>query len=138
MTRSRAEIGKANPQSEADFQRAVVEAAHLHGWRTCHTRKATVRKGQIATPTSVPGWPDLVLWHTEHRAVLFVELKTDKGVLSDAQVNVLDSLSRAGAYIAVWRPKDWDGITALLRAPLGEAASSLRARGYGEPLEEKA
>lgn len=115
MTRSHAEIGK--PQSEADFQRAVLDAAAWHGWHACHTRKATVRAGQIATPTSVPGWPDLVLWHTEHHVVMFVELKTDKGRLSEAQVEVLGSLSSAGANVAIWRPKDWDAITALLRAP---------------------
>jgi hypothetical protein len=102
--------------SEADFQRTVVEAAALHGWRICHTRKATVRNGRVATPTSVPGWPDLVLWNPVRGGVMFVELKTDRGVLSTDQQDVLDSLARAGAVVDVWRPREWTRITELLRS----------------------
>lgn len=102
---------------EAVFQRRVVDAAQLHGWHTCHTRRATVRAGRIATPTSMTGWPDLVLWHETHRVVLYVEIKTDGGRLSPAQVRTLGSLSAAGAWVMVWRPRDWDEIAALLRAP---------------------
>lgn len=96
--------------SEADFQRRVIDAATLYGWRHCHTRRATVRHGRVATPTSVPGWPDLVLWNPERGGVMFVELKTDKGVLSTDQQDALISLAKAGAYVDVWRPRDWERI----------------------------
>jgi hypothetical protein len=101
--------------SEADFQRAVTEAAALHGWRWCHTRKATVRHGRIATPTSVPGWPDLVLWHERLGEVWFVELKANSGSLSASQKNVLDSLANAGATVDVWRPREWERIAEALQ-----------------------
>lgn len=103
--------------NEAAFQRRVVDAAKLYGWRCCHTRKAMVRAGQVATPTSVPGWPDLVLWHETHAVVLFVELKADKGYLSAQQRDVLASLSNAGASIAIWRPRDWPHVLAVLQDP---------------------
>ncbi len=101
--------------SEADFQRAVTEAAALHGWRWCHTRKATVRKGRIATPTSVPGWPDLVLWRPNKGGLMFVELKKLGGTLSPEQKDVLESLASAGAVVDTWWPDQWNRITELLR-----------------------
>src|SRR6188474_2194580 len=110
-------------ETEARFQQRVVEAAALYGWRHCHTRKATVRSGQIATPTSVPGWPDLVLWSARHGSVMFVELKTDRGSLTPQQVEVLESLSQAGAHVAIWRPRDWSLITAFLRDPHGAVSA---------------
>lgn len=103
--------------SEADWQRRVTETATLHGWRWVHTRKATVRTGRVATPTSLPGWPDLVLWHETYQVVMFVELKTDKGKLSPAQVDVLASLSRAGSNVSVWRPRDWGRVLRFLDDP---------------------
>lgn len=108
--------------SEADWQTRVTDTAQRYGWRHCHIRKATVRAGRIATPTSVPGWPDLVLWHETHRVVVYVELKTDKGKLSPAQVDVLESLSAAGALIGIWRPRDWPQVLAFLQDPHGEVA----------------
>jgi hypothetical protein len=101
--------------SEAAWQSRVTDTATLHGWRWCHTRKATVRKGRIATPTSLPGWPDLVLWHERLRVVWFVELKTDKGVVSPSQKDVLHSLANAGATVLVWRPRDWPLVSEILR-----------------------
>jgi hypothetical protein len=101
--------------SEADFQRAVTEAAALHGWRWCHTRKATVRHGRIATPTSVPGWPDLVLWRPKEGGLMFVELKKLGGTLSPEQKDVLESLASAGAVVDTWWPDQWDRIIALLQ-----------------------
>jgi len=101
--------------SEADFQRAVVEAATLYGWRHCHTRRAVVRKGRIATPTSVAGWPDLVLWRPQKGGLMFVELKKIGGKLSPEQKDVLESLASAGATVDAWFPDQWDRIIELLQ-----------------------
>jgi hypothetical protein len=103
--------------TEADFQRRVTEAAALLGWRCCHTRRATVRQGRIATPTSVAGWPDLVLWNPKRGGVLFAELKTETGSVSNKQAEVLRSLRAAGASVHVWRPSNWPQIVAVLRGP---------------------
>lgn len=102
-------------QSEADFERAVIQAAELYGWRWCHVRKAVVRKGRVATPTSVPGWPDLVLWRPRLGGLMFVELKKLGGQLSPEQRDVLESLASAGAVVDTWWPNQWDRITKLLQ-----------------------
>jgi hypothetical protein len=118
-TSQREEAALAEPtkihQTEAQFQRAVVEAATLYGWRSCHTRRATVRQGRIATPTSVPGWPDLVLWNPEYGGVMFVELKAEGGRVSSEQLDVLKSLELAGAVADIWYPSDWPRILELLQ-----------------------
>lgn len=94
------------PLTERDFQRQVVELAHIHGWEDFH-----VRAGRTADSWRVPGsgtmaagWPDLVL--ARDRTVLFVELKADTGKLTPAQERVLAILSKA-ATVHVWRPRDW-------------------------------
>lgn len=104
-----------SPQSEAQFQKALLEAAELHGWKHCHIRRATVRQGRIATPTSVPGWPDLVLWRPGKGGVLFAELKRADGVVSPAQRKLLASLASAGANVCVWRPSMWPEINEVLK-----------------------
>lgn len=101
--------------SEAAFQQAVIEAASLNGWRHVHTRKAIVRRGRVATPTSIPGWPDLVLWNPSRGGVMFVELKRVGEKPSEAQREVLASLAAAGAVTDVWTPDQWDRITAMLQ-----------------------
>ena len=54
--------------SEADFQRQVVDYAHIMGWRVMHVRKSMGRRGgQVAhqTTTSIKGWPDLTCFRPE-------------------------------------------------------------------------
>jgi VRR-NUC domain len=89
--------GRASPalrETEAGFQRFVVEAAELYGWREYHT---------FDSRRSQPGFPDLVL--VRRPRVIFAEVKTDKGLLSGAQADWLDDLDqcqRVETYI--WRP----------------------------------
>lgn len=101
--------------SEDDWQQRVTEAATLHGWMWMHVNRATVRQGRRhITPTSLPGWPDLVLWHEARRLMLFVELKSDTGSVDPAQDRVLSSLGEAGARVYVWRPRDWTRLLGIL------------------------
>lgn len=99
---------------EADFQRQVLDLAHYLGWRSNHVRKSTVRQGKWATSTSCVGWPDLTLWHPR-RGIIFVELKAEKGRVSPAQHEVLESLAAAGGRTFTWQPKDWPEIEAVLK-----------------------
>lgn len=113
---------------EADFQRTVTDAAKRYGWRWNHTRKAMVRAGRIATPTSTSGWPDLVLWHPKH-GVWFVELKAEAGRVSPEQEDVLTSLCAAGAHVDVWRPSILEGrVLPILR---GETPCPVITSGGG-------
>ena len=84
-------------QSEALFQRSVVELAEILGWRTFHAARI---KGHLRTETS-GGFPDLVLAKPGVKP-LFAELKTDTGVVSNDQILWL--LATDGV---IWRPKHW-------------------------------
>ena len=103
----------APKESEAEFQRWVMELADVLGWSTVHFRPAMTSKG-YRTPVSGPlgkGWPDLVL---VRERVIFAELKSDKGKLSLEQDYVLGELRNAGAEVYVWRPQDRDEIGEVL------------------------
>lgn len=101
--------------SEAAFQKQVIGLAHLHHWRVAHFCAAPTRKGTWSTPyqADAKGWPDLVLVKDR---VIYAELKTDKGRLSDHQGEWLDRLSNAGQTVFVWRPTDLPTIAQILAA----------------------
>ena len=102
---------------EADFQKAVITLAKLHGWRVMHTHPALVRPGKWITPnTGNQGFPDLVMTHPS--GTIFVELKTDKGIVSNTQWEWINTLEESGEEVYVWRPKDLEKIsTRLARKP---------------------
>ena len=82
--------------SEAQFQAAVVELAHLRGWLVMHIHDS--RRGLGA------GFPDLCLVHERTGELLFAELKTDSGRVSVKQQRWIDALALGGHIAAVWRP----------------------------------
>ena len=47
----------------------------------------------------VPGAPDLLLWHAGKSFAL--EIKTEVGRVTEAQLELLDRLSKAGVYTAI-------------------------------------
>jgi hypothetical protein len=98
--------------SEASFQDAVVELAETCGWRVMHVRRSRVRGDRWATATSVTGWPDCVI--LGHNRALFVELKSQRGRVSDEQSALLAELRDAGLDARLWRPSDWPEIEATL------------------------
>lgn len=100
--------------TEKQFQTQVIQLAKLRGWRVAHFRPARVMKGGKETwRTPVEGhngFPDLVL--ARDGFVLLVELKTDMGTLSDDQERWLLAAQKVAA---VWRPRNWPHIEAVLR-----------------------
>jgi len=101
--------------TEAEFQQQVIELAHLLGWKHLHVRRTIGRKNQWVTSTNVKGWPDLFMWNERSRLVIAAELKSAKGEATPEQEEVLASLHAAGIQTYLWRPSDWDEITAALR-----------------------
>ena len=91
--------------SEKEFQAQVVAAAETLGWEWYHTQNSRRSK---------PGFPDLVLVHTERKETLYVELKTDVGRLTPAQVYWGDVLRDAGNMYYLWRPRDMDFLLEIL------------------------
>jgi hypothetical protein len=108
---------------ESGFQAQVLEIATLYGWLSFH---------DYDSRRSTPGFPDLVLVRAPE--LIFAELKTERGRVSDDQarwVGALSELTReletvlaaataAGANSSlavdtyVWRPSDFDDILARL------------------------
>ena len=81
--------------TEKQFMAAVVEMAQMLGWLVYHTHDSR---------SSEAGFPDIVCVRRDR--VLFIELKTEKGRLSEAQERWLSALGLAGADVHCWRPSD--------------------------------
>ncbi len=86
--------------SEAVFLDQVKQIAKMNGWLVFHPVPAQVRPG--AWRSDGKGFPDLVLAHRE-RGVIFAELKTMQGRLSDDQVSWCNAL-QPHIECYVWRP----------------------------------
>jgi len=100
---------------EKDFQKRVVEMAVALGWRRMHIGESTkrVRRGGkfiLVPDPDCQGWPDLTLAHERKKRLMFRELKTDTGKLTDSQREWLRVLHACEADVDVWRPRDWEAI----------------------------
>ena len=103
--------------NEKELQEAVIDLAHLFGWKVAHFRPAQNARGDWRTPVAYDGkgFPDLVL--VSAHALVFIELKSAKASPTDEQRDWLDRLGHknhewdwnGGCILetAVWRPKHW-------------------------------
>lgn len=89
--------------SEADFQERIVDYCDVLGLLVFHDNDSRRNRA---------GFPDLVIVGT---MTIFVELKTDKGKMSDKQVEWNERLRASGEKAFLWRPSDWDQIEKALR-----------------------
>ena len=97
--------------SEKDFQRTVVELALHLGYAVHHTIDQKHYAKRIG-----PGFPDLTLVHPQQRRVIFAELKSSTGKLSEAQKWWADILSKCpGVEYFLWKPSDINEAEAALR-----------------------
>lgn len=87
---------------ERDFQQQVTKLFRDLGYLVFHFDD---RKAQ-------PGFPDLVCI-SRNGQVVWLELKTKKGIVSDAQVEVIGRLVRGSNLATVVRPDDWNYIVSL-------------------------
>jgi hypothetical protein len=62
---------------------------------------------------STVGYPDITAVRRDR--ILFIELKAEKGRLSEEQGAWLADLGAAGAEAFCWRPSDWPAIEETLR-----------------------
>jgi hypothetical protein len=91
-------------QTEADWQRVIVDAARLFGWHVEHFRQ------MIGNPS---GFPDLAMWRGD--AYLLVELKREGGKPRPSQVRWADEAARCGVVVHLWQPSDFEMAMATLR-----------------------
>ena len=82
---------------ESDLQKKIVAHAKGKGWPCLYFRQSRKAIGFL-----VPGWPDITLALPSGRAV-FLELKTQKGVLRDKQRLIFNMLKMLGHEVYVVR-----------------------------------
>lgn len=90
--------------TERRFQRQVIEAAKLLGWRCYWTWNSL---------HSPKGWPDLVL--VRRPRVIFLELKGERTPVTDEQRDTIAELRACGQEALIARPSDWPLIERTLR-----------------------
>ena len=99
---------------EESFLRAVIDLAHMHGWRVAHFRTARTKSGwRTAVGADGVGWPDLFMCRSDEALVR--ELKVPPNDLTPEQKEWLETLNAAGVDARVWTPDDWPEIEATLR-----------------------
>jgi hypothetical protein len=103
------ESNPAKGMKEKVLEENVRQACLALGLLRYHTYRST---------RSAPGFPDDVI---VGRYVMFRELKTQRGKLTQPQAEWVADLASTGADVKIWRPSDWvDGtILAELRACAG-------------------
>jgi hypothetical protein len=94
--------------TEKEWQRQVVQLAEQLGWKRAYHVYDSRRTHS--------GWPDLVLVRDR---IVYLELKTEKGKLSDAQKGWLQDLTAAGGEAYVARPSDLDELLLTLASRHG-------------------
>ena len=90
--------------AEAPFQGLILDIAGYLHWEHYHT---------LDSRGSDPGWPDLVLARRTGlytARIIFREVKTEKGRVSEAQARWGRLLLAAGFDWKIYRPSDWDEI----------------------------
>jgi hypothetical protein len=95
--------------TEKQFEQQLIGSngkpgiARVLGWRCYHT---------LRSRGSEPGYPD---WTLVRDRVVFLELKRETGVVSDAQREWLTALRKGGAEVYIVRPRHLDAIVDVLR-----------------------
>jgi hypothetical protein len=97
--------------TETELQTFITDLARMTGWKTMHVRRSIGKGHRWTTATSCDGWPDLLLWR---ETLIAAELKTDRGKPTSEQIEVLQSLERAGIECHIWRPADIEAIARRL------------------------
>lgn len=90
--------------NEREWQDKVVEVARWSGWHVYHP---------YYSRRSEPGWPDLSMIRGDR--LVFAELKTRTGRVTEAQHRVLGLLAATGAEVYLWRPADWPDVVRVLQ-----------------------
>lgn len=105
--------------SERAFQGQVLAYARLMGWRARHDRATNAPracrscKAPLRIPRNDAGFLDLLL--IRRPRIVWVELKSERGRLTDEQRAEIADLRACGQEVHVWRPSSWPEIERVLR-----------------------
>jgi hypothetical protein len=89
--------------TEKQFMAQIVSLAKLYGWKVYHT---------FDSRRSTAGYPDLTL--VRGYRLIFAEVKTDTGKVTDEQWGWINALDLTGATAELWRPMNWEHIQEML------------------------
>ena len=110
-------VRESDDISEKVWQAEVMDMAIRHGWIAYHC---------FDSRRSEPGFPDLVLAHPAH-GIIFAELKTNRGKLTDDQEFWLGFLAAAASVrkiaTQVWRPGNMDSVVEILMHGIEETSN---------------
>ena len=96
--------GEEMSLTEKQFSQQVVDLALTFGWKVYHP--------WISIHSSA-GFPDLTMAREER--LIFAELKSEKGKLTEAQAEWLRVLKATGNKVFEWRPHQFDEIAGILQ-----------------------
>ena len=101
--------------SEQDLFNQILDLAHIYHWRCAHFRPAMTERGwRTAVAGDGAGYPDLCMVRLTR--VLYAELKSEKGKVTEEQQEWLDALKQTGKVeVYVWRPSDFYEIAEILK-----------------------
>ena len=100
--------------TESQFQKTVTDALSVCGWRWTHFRPGRTVRGGWRTPLSgSSGYPDITAVRGDR--ILWLELKTEAGRLTQEQANWCAAIGTAGGSVHVVRPSDWPMLEELIR-----------------------
>ena len=85
--------------SEKEWQKVITSCAEFNGWSYWHNPDSR---------RCNPGLPDLMFLREGTGQMFWVEVKKEKGKLTERQKEVLEALEAADQEVYVWRPSDWD------------------------------
>ena len=94
--------------SERMFQDQVMQLAATCGWDCHHIRPA--KYGATWKTDGLAGMPDLILIGKRGQGIMWAELKTDKGKLTEVQEARIVQLISNGEEVHIWRPRDLEKI----------------------------
>jgi hypothetical protein len=105
--------------SERGFEQQVIAYATLMGWHVWKDRATNAPRrcdacgSELHVARNPAGWPDLVL--IRRPRIVFLELKAQRGGLTDAQAACIGELTACGQEVYLARPSDWSKLERLLR-----------------------
>jgi len=91
--------------TEADLREQIRTLCQLFGWKMYFSWTS------IHSPR---GFPDLVLVNPEQKRIIYAELKSEKGKLTEKQQEWLIALAACGQEVHLWRPADIEDIAEIL------------------------
>jgi hypothetical protein len=92
--------------TEKQFQAQIISLAKTLGWEVYHP---------FLSVFSERGWPDLSMVYEGRGRLLFAELKSETGKLTEHQEKWLALLRSTGVEVYLWRPADFDEIVEILQ-----------------------